>query len=305
MAASINTVLGPLGADELGITYIHEHLYVKPNELPEFYPYTLDNIEKSVEEAKAFKAAGGSTMVEMSPLNFGRNTEVLRTIAEQSGVNVICITGFHKQAHLPQWFFELDDKAVFHVLVDEIEDGIGYSHVKPGAIKVGTSFNNVTDAERRAIAICGLVARDFSLPVITHCDKGTMGLEQIELLERAGVAADRICLSHVDLQLDVDYLKRICATGAFISFDHVGRDLENHDAVRVAMLKELVEEGFGDKVCLAGDMGKKDYFRSYGGKPGLGYILTDFRSYVLRAISEADYLRMLTDNPRRLLAGCH
>lgn len=303
MSEFVNTVLGPVSADALGATYIHEHLYVKPCELPEFYPYTLDNVEKSVEEAKAFKAAGGGTMVEMSPLNFGRNTEALRTISEQSGVNIVCITGFHKQAHIPQWFYELDDAAVSHVVIDEIEDGIGWSHVLPGAIKVGSSLDVITEAERRAIALCGVIAADFDLPVITHCDKGTMALEQIELLGVAGVGPQRICLSHVDLTLDVEYLKRICDTGAFISFDHVGRDLEGHDHERVEMLAELVRCGYGDKVCLAGDMGKKDYFASYGGKPGLDYILTMFREWACERISEDDFMRMVVDNPRHVLAG--
>lgn len=303
MSEFVNTVLGPVSADALGATYIHEHLYVKPCELPEFYPYTLDNVEKSVEEAKAFKAAGGGTMVEMSPLNFGRNTEALRTISERSGVNIVCITGFHKQAHIPQWFYELDDAAVSHVVIDEIEDGIGWSHVLPGAIKVGSSLDVITEAERRAIALCGIIAADFDLPVITHCDKGTMALEQIELLGAAGVSSQRICLSHVDLALDVEYLKRICDTGAFISFDHVGRDLEGHDHDRVEMLAELVRCGFGDKVCLAGDMGKKDYFASYGGKPGLDYILTMFKEWACERISEDDFMRMVVDNPRHVLAG--
>lgn len=55
----VNTVLGPVDAAELGTTYIHEHLYVKPNELPAFYPYTLDDVDRGVEEIESFMAAGG------------------------------------------------------------------------------------------------------------------------------------------------------------------------------------------------------------------------------------------------------
>ena len=69
------------------------------------------------------------------------------------------------------------------------------------------------------------------------------------------------------------------------------------------MLAELIRSGYGDHVCLAGDMGKKDYFRSYGGKPGLDYILTDFRGYALEKISDAGFDRMATDNPHHVLAG--
>ena len=50
-------------------------------------------------------------------------------------------------------------------------------------------------------------------------------------------------------------------------------------------------------------MGKKDYFRLYGGKPGLDYILTDFRRYALEKIGDAGFDRMVTDNPHHVLAG--
>lgn len=303
MSTTINTVLGPVGADELGVTYIHEHLYVKPSELPVWQDYTLDNIDNSVEEAKLFKAVGGSTIVDMTPLNYGRNTEVLRDIARRAGINIICVTGFHKQEFMPPWFFEMDDAAVATVIRGEIEDGIGWSQARPGAIKVGTSLGEITAAERRAIKLCGVLARDCGLPVITHCDKGTMGLEQLETLASVDVDMSRVCLSHVDLTKDVEYLRRLCDRGAYLSFDHVGRELDTHDAERVSMLGKLVSSGYGDRICLAGDMGKRDYFRSYGGAPGLDYILTKLRGSLLNVMEEEDFDRMLVDNPRRLLAG--
>ena len=301
--ARVHSVLGELSADELGVTFIHEHLYVKPSELPRHYPYTLDSIEKSVEEAARFKAAGGSTIVELSPLNFGRNTEALARISREANVNVLCVTGFHKQEHIPTWFYELNDNQIADVLRDEIERGIGTSCIKPCAVKIGTSFNQITSAEKRAIAICGAIARDYRLPLITHCDKGTMGIEQIELLSKAGVDPEAICLSHVDLTLDEDYIKRLCSLGAYISFDHVGRELETRDTRRISILSSLINAGFGDKVCLAGDMGKKDYFKSYGGQPGLDYIMTEFRQAALEHISEDDFMRMVTVNPQRVLSG--
>jgi len=298
----VNTVTGPVNPSELGITYIHEHLYVKPNELPRYYPYTLDSIEKSTKEVESFVKAGGATIVEMTPLNFGRNTEVLKQIAERTGANVICITGFHKDEHLPKWFDELSDEEVSAVISDEIENGIGYSHVRPGAIKIGSSFNTITDRERRAIDICANVAREHTMPMITHCDKGTMAIEQLRLISAAGMDLSRVCLSHVDIPLDVEYIEQICSTGAYVSFDHVGRDLEGHDNIRIDMLERLVADGFGERICLAGDMGKKDYFSSYGGRPGLSYILTTFKTDCIVRIGERAFSRMVTANPASLFS---
>ena len=303
MASTVNTVLGPIGESELGVTYVHEHLCVMPDERLSSYPYTLDSIDNSVEEACRFRDASGRTIVEMTPIGYGRNVEVLREISRRSRVNVVCVTGFHKQEFLPKWFSEESDSELLRLIVHEVEEGIGWSCVLPGAIKVGTSLNQITPDEKRAITLCGAVARDCDLPIISHCDKGTMGLEQLELLEKVGVSLDRVCLSHVDLTMDVDYLKRLCDRGAYLSFDHVGRELEDHDARRLEMLAELVRCEYGAQVCLAGDMGKRDYFVSYGGKPGLDYILTDFRVHALEVMGADDFRKMVVDNPCRLLAG--
>lgn len=298
----VNTVLGTIETSKLGKTLIHEHLYVAPDELHRNYAYTLDVLQKSVEEARLFGLAGGETIVELTPLGYGRNTEALREISRRSGVNIICVTGFHKDLWLPRWFDQLTDNEIEAELRREIVDGIGYSGVHPGAAKLGTSFGEVTSREHRAFSIVAPLAREYHLPIITHCDKGTMGHEQLDLLEKYSFDAEHVCLSHTDLTMDFGYIRSLCERGAYLSFDHVGRDLEGHDHERVEMIANLVEAGCGDKICLAGDMGKKDYFVSYGGRPGLAYILTALRSYLLEGISEAEYTKMIVDNPRHVLA---
>ena len=298
----INTVLGEIAPEELGTTYIHEHLYVAPDELERYYSYTLDIPAKSVEEARSFKDAGGKTIVDMTPLAYGRNPEALREISRAADINIICVTGFHKDLWLPRWFDQLSDSEVRSEITREIVDGIGYSKVHPGAIKIGTSLNEVTDRERRSISLVAPLAQEFKLPMITHCDKGTMGEEQIKLIRRAGMDLEHVCLSHTDLTVDVNYMKRLIDSGVSLSIDHIGRDLKGHDHERVAIISELVKSGYEDQLCLAGDMGKKDYFKAYGGKPGLSYILTDLRKYLLEEIDEKAFEKMVEDNPRRVLS---
>ncbi len=130
-------------------------------------------------------------------------------------------------------------------------------------------------------------------------------------LEKTG--SDRVTLSSldrdfrlpvrpfVDLTLNAAYIAAICNTGAYVSLDHVGRDLDGRDHERVSMIKELVEIGVGDRLCLAGDMGKKEYWPAYGGKPGLAYILTDLKKELTACIGEEAFDAMVRANPQRLL----
>ncbi len=297
----INSVCGEIPNASLGRTYIHEHLYVYPSEQLKYYDYTIDDIDKATAEAISFKNAGGDTLVDLTPINYGRSPMLLKKIAQAANINVLCITGFHKEEFQPKWLSEMGDKDVYDLLVHEISDGIGFDKIKPAAMKLGTSYDIVTESEKRIIDIEGNVQRDTNIPIVTHCDHGTMGIEQLQGLKDAGADLTHVCLSHVDLAEDVDYIERIVDMGASVSFDHIGRHLADHDALRVKMLTRLVREGYGDHICLAGDMGRKKYYLSYGGKPGLKYILSDFKNELAPQIGNEAYEKMVTTNPQRIL----
>lgn len=295
------TVRGAVPNGALGTTYIHEHLYVIPNELPRYEDYTLDDIDKSIEEAESFKNAGGNTLVDLAPINYGRSPLLLKKISETADVNIMFVTGFHKEEFMLKWLDNLSEQEIYELLMHEINEGVTSAQLLPGAMKIGTSLNEITPAEKRVIGVAGRVQRETGIPMITHCDAGTMGLEQLDLLEAQGADLGHICLSHADLTKDADYISEICKRGAYVSFDHVGKELEDRDKDRVEMLAELVEKGYGEQICLAGDMGRKKYFLSYGGKPGLRYILTDFKEELLKHIPEDAFLKMISDNPQKVL----
>lgn len=296
------TVKGFVEEGSLGPTHIHEHLYVVPNDLPKYKDYTLDDIDRNIAETISFYNAGGRTLVDLTPVNYGRNPLALKKISEASNVNVMFVTGFHKEEFQPKWLESISDEGIYDFLLHEITQGVTSARLLPSAMKIGTSLNKITDAEKRIIKIAGKIQHDTHIPMITHCDDGTMGLEQLKLLKESGANLSQVCLSHVDLTKDVDYIEKICETGASISFDHVGRDLSTNDNQNIMILKQLVEDGFNQNICLAGDMGRKKYFKSYNGSPGLSYILTEFRKYLLEEISEDSYKKMIYDNPHRILS---
>lgn len=295
------TVQGLIDNQQIGITYIHEHLYVVPNDLAKYEDYTLDDVYHSIAELYPFKNSGGKTILDMTPVGYGRNPLALKFISEATDVNVMFITGFHKQEFQPKWIDNLSNTDIYEFLIHEINEGVTSQKLLPAAMKIGTSNNQVTDSEYRLIQIAGNVQKDTGIPIVTHCDNGTMGMEQLSILKENGADLTKVCLSHVDLTKNIDYLKQICETGASISFDHIGRELETNDKDRVQMIKELVNSGFENHICLSGDMGRKKYLHSYNGSPGLDYILNDLKHELLKVISEESYFKMITKNPQTIL----
>lgn len=297
----IRTVRGKIDGENLGPTLIHEHIYVKPNELFDYYDYTLDNTDKMIEELDFFKKSNGRSIVDLTPINYGRNPIALFNIAKKTSVNLMFVTGFHKEEFMPKWLDKMTDDDIYIFLKREILEGVTEKNLLPVAMKFGTSNNKITAKEKRIIEIEAKVHRDTKIPFITHCGKGTMGIQQIQLLEKFGVDLKKVCLSHVDLTMDYAYILEIVKTGASISFDHVGRDPLYEDFNKIKILSKLIQAGYIDKINISGDMGRKKYLKAYKGKPGLDYILTDFRENFIKEIDEKSFDKILIENPKRFL----
>ncbi|WP_196606645.1 phosphotriesterase family protein [Pectinatus frisingensis] len=293
------TVLGEKTVETLGCIYAHEHLLVKPAGADlKYADYTLDDIEKSTHEVIDYYSAGGGTIVEMTPINYGRNVIGYKNMAKKTKVNIICTTGFHKEEFLPEWFDMKNDDEIIKIIVDEIRYGIDDTDIHPGVIKCGTSYNQITKREKRVFKIISEVHQYTGLPISTHCDKGTMGIEQTNLLLSLGISPEKILLCHIDSQENFDYAVELCQKGVNICFDHVGRNLTDSDDLRINMLTNLFRNGCGGQIMLAGDMGKKNYLSSYGGKPGLTYILKVLKPKLEKKIGIDGVRKILIENPQ-------
>lgn len=300
----VNTVNGPLDPSALQFTLMHEHLIVKPQkDDPRYVPYTLDSPAKSTFEAIEFKTHGGKSIVEMTPINYGRNVDQLQKISKASKTNILFATGFHKEEFQPAYVQDSSVEELKEILVKEIREGVGQNHLKPAVIKCGSSLNVITENEKKCIQAAALASLETDLPVSTHCDKGTMGKEQAQLLLEAGLSPAKILLGHVDIPENYDYLKELCDLGVNVQIDHVGRHLEDHDQTRVDLVRNLVHDGYLRQVFISGDFGKTDYLTAYGGKPGLTYFLKDLKDTMSRAIGARNYETIMVTNPKRFLSG--
>ena len=91
----INTVLGPISEDELGVTLMHEHIVVNiVGADSSEKPYAIDDVVEYVlpylMEAKEKKL---QTIVEATPLGLGRDLDSLVECSKKSRLNIITCTG--------------------------------------------------------------------------------------------------------------------------------------------------------------------------------------------------------------------
>jgi phosphotriesterase-related protein len=302
----VQTIMGRIHPEDMGITYTHEHLYTNPPAwVKEQDPdLVLQDAALSLKELKIFENAGGGTLVEMTAIDYGRNIHALRAIAAQTKVNIIAATGFNKGLFFDKWVYEASINDLAEMMVKEITEGIDGTDSKAGVIKVGTGYNHISSVEEKVIRAGARAHKATGAPISTHTEAGTMALEQLEILKQEGVEPENVIIGHADRNLDLWYFKEIVKRGAYVEFDGLSKVKYYPDEMRVQAIIGLIQAGYKEKILFSGDMARKSYLESYGGGPGFRFILEKFIPRLELQLEELDldreYARqILTINPRK------
>jgi phosphotriesterase-related protein len=310
----IRTVLGDVAPEQLGRCYAHEHVIIDPSYTTQLFPeILLPSAENAVRELDDFKAAGGGAMVDCMPCDAGRNVEKLAEISRRSGVHLVAPTGLHRTRFYPEghWRFSRSWERLAELFVDEIERGIDANDCagpdvrrtphRAGILKIASDGHDLDAAERTAFEAVASAHRRTGCPVITHCEAGR-GAEQVAFLASRGVEPRHVVLSHTDRQPDPDYHRALFRTGAFVEYDRVFRAKLDDSNPTLALFSAMVKE-FPEQVMLGTDGARPSYWRSYGGGPGLDYLLREFSERARRkGVTDAELEKVFVKNPARAYA---
>ncbi|BDP43718.1 phosphotriesterase-related protein (plasmid) [Deinococcus aetherius] len=312
---TVETTLGPLGADRLGRVNAHEHLIIDGGYTVVKEPdFKLDSVEKAVEEVGYWKAAGGGLIVDTMPFGCGRNVDKLVAISEATGVPILVPSGFQKSSYyLPDhWQHRFDEETIAGLLIAELTEGadrnnydtpvVDRSAVRAGFVKVAGDYQVVKPTTLKLIRAAGRAHRATGCPILVHTEMGTAGDELLDLLEEAGVPPSRVMLSHLDRNPDVFVHARLAARGALLQYDTPGRIKYQPESVLVRLMRDVIDAGFGANLLLGGDTARRSYWKAYGGGPGLAYILDTFDGRLREEGFTQDELNAIwTENPARWL----
>ena len=303
----IQTVLGKIKPEEMGVTYGHEHLLFAPPppvdaEDPDM---RLIQVDKAIQEVNYFKLAGGQSIVEMSTVEMGRSPEGLETISKVTGVHIIASTGFNKGKFCDLYVADKSVDQISEEMVNDLVKGMGATGIKAGIIKASSSKDHMTPGEEKIFRAAAKAHLQTGAPVSTHTEAGTFALEQIQQLTGSGVKPEHIIIGHLDRKLEWDYLHAVAETGVFMGFDQLSKEKYFSDFERILMIKRMVEAGHRQQIMLSGDLARMSYWPSYGfGKgPGLTYILWRFVPWLLEnGISNETVDDFLVNNPSKAFA---
>jgi len=308
----VRTVLGDILPEEMGLTYSHEHIVIEEGFVTLSNPeFILNDTLRISTELKDFYQLGGRTMVDTMPSACGRNALKLAEVAINSGVNIIAPTGLHAEIYYPpnHWRYHLSVDEMTELFVKDITEGIDeYDYNCPivkrtphkaGMIKLATGDNKITVHQRKIFEAVVNAHLETGAPILTHTNGGKLAMAQVELFSKLGAGLNHLVISHVDKQTDLSFHHDLLQTGVYVEYDSHFRLKMRGDNWVFTLLENMLPH-YANRIVLGMDMAKNTYWKSYGGKPGLAWLLAEFRQE-LETRGIGDYFEELFfANPKNL-----
>ena len=315
--AIIRTLLKDYAPEELagGATLFHEHMQLGPDFNAKFAAATAavraanglppaparggppkgggttppPDIMRSVDlmsaEVAKTKSEGVACLVDAGHPDMGRDINFIRQVSMKSGVPIVAGGGFYSQPFYPKEISTMSEDQIFKALLKQADDDT------LGVFGEIGSWDEITADERKVFRAVGKAHVATNLSIFTHTGiPGKSALEQLDILEDAGVKPDRVVIGHLGNLVDPNFYvhKAICRRGAFVGFDRQGVN----DTQQVPMVMALIDAGFVDHLMFSADASS-----------GYSKTMTVFVPKLKAAgISDQALHRITVDNPRKFLA---
>lgn len=252
----VQTVLGCIEPEALGVTMTHEHLLstfewvseapreastkrlydtqVTSENLGRLYHgqgdnkdnSRLDDISTIIAEVGLYTQFGGSALVDATSIGIGRDPIGLARISRATGVHVIMGSSFYVGTTHPADMDDRSEESLIKEIAGDVVMGVGETGIKSGVMgEVGCSWPLLPN-ERKVLRATAKAQRITGAPILIHPgrDPSSPG-EILETLSDAGADLSRVIISHLDRTIfDKKTLKELAETGCFLEYDFFGEE---------------------------------------------------------------------------------
>ncbi|OKH62477.1 phosphotriesterase [Mycobacterium sp. SWH-M5] len=316
---TVNTAAGTIDTAELGVTLMHEHVFIMTTEVMLNHPESWGDEARRQTDAIArldeLKARGVDTIVDLTVIGLGRYLPRIARIAAATELNIVVATGLYTYNDIPMTFHFRGPGTVLDgedpmtgMFVRDIEKGIADTGIKAAILKCATDEPGVTPGVERVLRAVAAAHRQTGVPISTHTHAATRrGLEQQRIFAEEGVDLTRVIIGHCGDTTDIGYLEELIAGGSYIGMDRFGIDAFLRFEERVATVATMCERGHAEHMVLSHDTWC--YFDALPDEltaaalPNSHYlhihndVIPALRK---RGVTEEQLTTMLVDNPRRI-----
>ncbi len=299
----IRTVLGNISEAELGVVLPHEHIFC----YFEYFQAMLGSryldkdalIRASAKHLREMKEAYGlSTIVDCTPINLGRDLDVLKRVSEESEVHIISAAGFYytEEAVLA----DISEEYLADVLCRDVE------MTNTGVLKFAVETETMSKLSEKLLAAICSVQKETSLPLILHTNaKNQNARAVLQAVFSYGVSPKSLTLGHLSDTDDLNYVTELAKSGCYLGFDRIYKSSRaEYYAQKAEHIRTICERGFADQLLLSHDgltfNGLHENAEIREDNP-YALIFERLLPVLQKQLSEQDIDRLLTQNPKNML----
>lgn len=295
----VKTVLGDISENVLGVTLVHEHICCYSDfvykMIGNFYLDKEKLINASIDYLIELKEKYAlKTFIDCTPVNIGRDIDLLKVISQKSGVNIICSTGFYYTEE--SLLYNTSAEAVAYYIISDAKN------VNAGIIKCAVEKEGIGSFNKKILIASAKAQLELGLPIVLHTNANNKnGMKALEILISEGVKPQAITVAHLSDTSDMEYVCQISEMGCFIGFDRL-YNITNEEYInlKVNNIKFLYENGYSDKILLSHDALFFNGFETehkINEKPRFNYCFEHILPNLPRQISE----EIMIKNPIKML----
>ncbi|MET1043250.1 MAG: phosphotriesterase [Microbacteriaceae bacterium] len=314
---SVNTVLGPIPADELGVVAVHEALLsVVPGAqyAPDIRMDRAEIFEVLTKKLNGFREHGGTTIVDSTGMFHGRDLNLYGALSRSTGVHIVASTGMGPEEMLGGYFLTPQTnpptpwpaEKFADLFTKEVTEGMVVPRVErrgaAGLVATTATRDGMTPTDESLFRGAARTALNTGIPVSIRY--GSDALHDLDIVLDEKLPADRVLVGGLDRKDAAGAVLEVAHRGAFVGLDHVGLDDDDEyltDRERAALVLELIEAGHAKQILLSSNAigvakGQPDYDLPFS------HVVSTFVPFLkTQGLSDDDAQRILVGNPRTLL----
>jgi len=299
LMTTLHTTLGPLKREQLGLILPHEHVFVDlrtPDQPGYAEADARDVVALMAPQIEAIKAQGVTALIECSTGGVGLRVDLDLAVSQATGFPIVVPTGNYREPWIPDWVAAASEAELEAWMVRHLTTGVDDTGVVAAWIKVSAGDDGITPMETKILRAAARASAQTGALIGSHTIKGRVVMDQLDIIEAEGGSAKRFLSIHTQAEPDFELNRAVAARGAWIEYDHVGRD---PDEEVLALVLKALEAGLEGQLLLSHDLGWYDPAQPGGGTPRPYTHLVEQFLPKLRAagVSEATITRLTHDNP--------
>jgi phosphotriesterase-related protein len=255
--SEVQTVQGPIDAEQLGIVLVHEHVRFRDEAVAAEWPGRYDEqaeLDAALEAVEAAKSRGVQTIVDPTAMFGGRDVRFMRRVAEQTGVRIVACTGIYSYDYLPHYFENRDVDVMAEHFVSDLQEGIQGTDIRAAFIKCAADAPGVTEHVEKIHRAVARASNQTGAPIMAHSMPAVgTGPRQVEIFEEEGVDLARVQIAHCGDTDDVGYIEALIGKGVYAGLDRYGLEMFLPIEKRNATAAELLRKGHGERLAISQD----------------------------------------------------